>query len=59
MVVNNNMTEQTTQPIKTTQHTTEVKCPKCKHRWLSKSKMIWVTCPSCQYKCRTKSKDEE
>ena len=26
------------------------KCPKCGHKWVCKSKLIYTTCPSCQRK---------
>ena len=32
----------------------EIKCPKCKHFWGTKSKLKLVTCPSCQLKVKNK-----
>ena len=31
-------------------------CNKCKHSWITKSKLILVTCPSCGYKVKNKRK---
>ena len=28
----------------------KIKCPKCKHKWETKSTLSKVTCPSCQLK---------
>ena len=25
-----------------------LKCPKCEYKWLTRSKLDWVTCPNCQ-----------
>jgi len=36
----------------------EIKCPKCKHEWKTKSKLILVTCPSCQLKVKIKNEEE-
>ena len=30
----------------------KLKCPKCKHEWETKSKLVYVTCPSCHYKIK-------
>jgi DNA-directed RNA polymerase subunit RPC12/RpoP len=27
-----------------------MKCPKCKYKWETKSKLKYVTCPSCRLK---------
>jgi len=29
-----------------------MKCPKCNHKWETKSKLLYVTCPSCQRKTK-------
>ena len=29
-----------------------IKCPKCGHKWVCKSKLIYTTCPSCQRKMK-------
>jgi len=36
----------------------KVKCPKCKHEWETKSKLVLVTCPSCQLKVRIKKEKQ-
>jgi len=36
-----------------------LKCPKCKYEWETKSKLIWVTCPSCRLKVENVIKDKQ
>jgi Zn finger protein HypA/HybF involved in hydrogenase expression len=36
-----------------------LKCPKCKHEWETKSKLVFVTCPSCQLKVKIEKKKKE
>lgn len=36
----------------------EIRCPKCHHKWLTKSNLIYITCPSCQYKIKTMRKGD-
>ena len=39
----------------------EAKCqnPNCKHKWDSKSKMMFVSCPSCGSKVKLRDKVED
>ena len=32
----------------------KVKCPHCKYRWETKSKLVMTSCPSCQRKINIK-----
>ena len=32
--------------------TKEVKCPRCKYVWNTKTKFYYVTCPKCYYKIK-------
>ena len=32
----------------------EVKCPRCKHDWITKSNYVYVTCPSCLVKVKVR-----
>ena len=29
-----------------------VKCPKCGHRWITKSERLMITCPNCSRKVK-------
>ncbi|MHA1481991.1 MAG: hypothetical protein ACTSQA_00960 [Candidatus Heimdallarchaeaceae archaeon] len=34
----------------------EIKCKKCKYKWVTRSKLIFVSCPSCGTKNKTGGK---
>jgi len=35
----------------------KVICPKCNHRWRTRSKMMYITCPNCQRKIKPGQED--
>lgn len=37
----------------------QIKCPKCKYAWETKTKLKMVTCPSCQLKVKLVRKSDE
>jgi DNA-directed RNA polymerase subunit RPC12/RpoP len=37
----------------------KVKCPKCKYKWETESKLLYVTCPNCQKKFLKNLKEGE
>jgi predicted nucleic acid-binding Zn-ribbon protein len=36
----------------------ELRCPKCGHKWRTRSRLVFVTCPSCYTKVRNRKRGD-